>query len=292
MLAVSERQLRNWERHNLIATGESFTFKDLRALRTLIDLRASKISAAQIQNVVAALREKLGGVPNPLAEVKIHLRGRRIQVQFAGNTMEPISGQFLLDFDADSINNIVSFPMATAGEQLSNLRKSRKEAELWFQKGLDLEHAGAPLSEIIEAYTKAAELDPASSAAHVNLGTVYFNLRNLNKSERHYRKAIEIDPNYALAHFNLGTLYDETGDREGALRHYLAALGIHPQYADAHYNIALLYQSTNQALKAVGHWKTYLKLDSTSEWAEIARRELAKLRDSTIVRGAGLRPVP
>ena len=62
----------------LIATSESFTFKDLRALRTLIDLRAGKISSAQIQNVVAALREKLGGVPNPLAEVKIHLRGRRI----------------------------------------------------------------------------------------------------------------------------------------------------------------------------------------------------------------------
>lgn len=291
MLAVSERQLRSWERRNLIAPGESFSFKDLRALRTLVDLRASKISAAQIQSVVAALREKLGDVPNPLAEVRIYLRGKRIQVQFAGSTMEPISGQFLLDFDATSISKLVSFPSSPpAGEQPAARHKSRREAERWFQKGLDLEHSGAPVAEVIAAYQKAAELDPLSSATHVNLGTVYFNVRDLAASERHYRRAIEIDPDYALAHFNLGNLFDETGNREGALRHYLAALRIHPTYADAHYNIALLYQSTNQTLKAVGHWKTYLKLDSSSEWAEIARRELAKLRDSTILQGSATRP--
>ena len=54
-------------------------------------------------------------------------------------------------------------------------------------------------------------------------------------------------------------------------------------------NIALLYQSTNQTMKAVRHWKTYVKLDSTSEWADIAGRELSKLRESTIVRGTGSR---
>ncbi|MDQ2945692.1 MAG: hypothetical protein M3Y27_07090, partial [Acidobacteriota bacterium] len=58
-----------------------------------------------------------------------------------------------------------------------------------------------------------------------------------------------------------------------------------------HYNIALLCQSINQSMKAVQHWKAYLKLDPSSEWAGIARRELGKLRDSTVVQGSGLRPV-
>jgi tetratricopeptide (TPR) repeat protein len=94
-----------------------------------------------------------------------------------------------------------------------------------------------------------------------------------------------VDPHYALAHFNLGNLYDERGDRSEALNHYLAALGLHPDYADANYNVALLYQSIGQPLKAVRHWKLYLKLDPNSSWAAIARRELAKLKASTIVRG-------
>jgi hypothetical protein len=38
-------------------------------------------------------------------------------------------------------------------------------------------------------------------------------------------------------------------------------------------------------LKAVRHWKLYLKLDPNSTWATIARRELGKLKESTIVRG-------
>ncbi|HME05719.1 MAG TPA: tetratricopeptide repeat protein, partial [Bryobacteraceae bacterium] len=102
--------------------------------------------------------------------------------------------------------------------------------------------------------------------------------------EKQYRKALEVDANYALAHFNLGNLFDERNDRAKALFHYQAALRIHPNYADAHYNIALLYQSTNQPMKAVRHWKHYLKLDPNSNWAAIARRELERLRDLTIVR--------
>ena len=38
-------------------------------------------------------------------------------------------------------------------------------------------------------------------------------------------------------------------------------------------------------MKAVHHWSTYLKLDPHSHWANIARRELAKLRESTVLTG-------
>ena len=103
-------------------------------------------------------------------------------------------------------------------------------------------------------------------------------------------KAIETDPHYALAHFDLGNLYDERGNRVQALEHYLAALDASPQYADAHYNIALLYQSTNQPMKAVRHWTAYLKIDANSQWSDIARRELVKLRQAAVVEGR--RPQP
>jgi tetratricopeptide (TPR) repeat protein len=291
LLAVSERQLRAWERQKLISSSESFSFKDLLALRTLAGLRSNHVPAALIRNVLAALREKLADVQDPLAELKIYAHGKKIQVQIGGNKMEPISGQLVLDFDQAAISNLLSFtPKPVAHSHAVGQQKSRKEAERWFEKGLELEHAHAPLEEIIAAYRQATEIDPASAGALVNLGTVYFNARNFAEAECQYRKALDIDGNYALAHFNLGNLFDEMGDRARALTHYLAALQIHSNYADAHYNIALLYQSTNQTMKAVRHWKTYLKLDSTSEWADIARRELSKLRESTIVRGTGSRP--
>jgi tetratricopeptide (TPR) repeat protein len=200
--------------------------------------------------------------------------------------MEPISGQLLLDFDEAEISKLLSFPGQKTGEHAgARKHKSRIEAEHWFEKGLELEQTGAPMEDIIEAYRKASEIDPTSAGALVNLGTVYFNARNWREAERHYRKALEVDSRYALAYFNLGNLYDEKGDRSEALAHYLSAIRFQSNYADAHYNVALLYQSTGQPLKAMGHWKLYLKLDPNSSWAVIARRELAKLKDSTIVRG-------
>jgi hypothetical protein len=35
-------------------------------------------------------------------------------------------------------------------------------------------------------------------------------------------------------------------------------------------------------LKAVHHWKAYLKLDSASQWADIARKQLERLRQTMI----------
>ena len=286
LLDISASLLRSWEKQKFVHSTGSFTFSDLLALRTLMELRESKIPPAQIRKALDALRKRLSDVSNPLTELKIYSQGKKIQVLFEGQRMEPISGQLLLDFDAAEIKKLLSFPHKTskqpgAGEK----HKSRREAEHWFEKGLELEQTGAPMQQIVEAYQKAAEIDRTSAGALVNLGTVYFNARNWREAERNYRKALEVDSEYALAHFNLGNLFDERGNRSEALSHYLAALRIHPSYADAHYNVALLYQSIGQPLNAVRHWKLYLKLDPNSSWATIARRELGKLKESTIVRG-------
>jgi hypothetical protein len=39
-------------------------------------------------------------------------------------------------------------------------------------------------------------------------------------------------------------------------------------------------------MKALSHWQTYLKIDPSSQWAQIARREIDKIKQSTIVTGA------
>lgn len=283
LTAISERQLRGWEKQDLIPALETFAFSDLIALRTLARLRANRVPASRIRLAVTALREKLKGVTDPLKELRIFADGKRVTVQMGGSQMEPVSGQLLLNFDKEELHKMLSFPRSQARRRDEAVAR-QFEAVLWFEKALELEQTGAPVEEVIEAYKKAVALDPTSAGALVNLGTVYFHLKAWDEAERYYKQALEADPSYALAHFNLGNLYDETNDQSKALMHYLLALRLNPNYSDAHYNLALLYQGAGQALRAVRHWKAYLKLDPASPWAGIARQELDKLRRATLVK--------
>ena len=281
LLSISERQLRGWERHDLIRPQSEFAFSDLIGLRTLTKLREDHVPSAKIRLALAALRKKMRNVTDPLKELKVVSDGKRIRVEISGQHMEPVSGQLLFNFDQTELKRLLSFPARTKDDQ----RLERQNAERWFQKGLELEQAGAPIEQAIEAYEMAAKLDSTSAGALVNLGTIHFNARSMAKAETCYKTALAIDPDYALAHFNIANLYDERGDYAQATNHYSSAVALNPQYADAHYNLALLYQGSGQVMEAVRHWKIYLKLDPSSAWGAIARRELTKLRTTTVLQG-------
>ncbi len=281
LLGLSEAQLRAWERQQLVPVQNSYRMADLVALRTLQKLSRSHLSAARIRAILSAVRRKVGHLEEPLKQLRILREGRRILVVVGGQKMEPLSGQLLLDFDHEELARLVSFPAS----QTSGLAPQPREAQLWFDKGVELERNGAPLELIVQAYERAVALDPRSTGAMVNLGTLYFHRRKWSQAERWYRRALEADPTYALAHFNLGNLYDEMDNRAAAIAHYKEAIRLDPQYADAHYNLALLYQLGGENIKAVRHWRVYLRLDPCSPWSSIARRELEKLLAVTVVPG-------
>ena len=286
VLHITERQLRSWERQGLAPHREEFAFRDLLGLQAIVRLRKQRVSTARIRKALAALREKIRGVQDPLTELKIYADGSRIRVDVDGGTIEPLSGQLLLNFDQVELRKLLAFPTpGRESSQSAGAQRKRLEAEMLFEAALDMEQRGAPVPDVIAAYDRAIALDSASTGALVNLGTIYFNARMFAKAEEYYRRAIEADPDYALAHFNLANLYDERGERSKALHHYITALTLNPRYADAHYNVALLYQTSGETMKAVRHWQMYLKIDAASSWAAIARRELEKLKSATIVRG-------
>lgn len=283
LLNISERQMRAWERHDLIRPAEFFSFSDLIALRTLIKLRESHVSSPKIRLAVNAIREKMSHVEDPLKELKVFSEGKNIRVEISGQQMEPVSGQLLFNFDQKELRRLLAFPASSSRKKDQQAQK--ENAERWFQRGLELEQIGAPVEQAIEAYETAVRLDPHSAGAWVNLGTIHFNARRFPKAEEYYSKAVAVDPKYALAHFNLANLYDEIGAYDKSLEHYRDAVSLNPQYADAHYNLALLYQGNGQVMEAVRHWKAYLRLDPGSAWGAIARRELGKLRRSTLLDG-------
>jgi tetratricopeptide (TPR) repeat protein len=279
MLGISEQQLRGWEKQALVRDPQVFSFKDLIGLRTLLKLRENRISTQKIGMAVASLKQKIG-LEHPLSELKFLPEGRRLAVQVAGQKMEPISGQILLDFDTVAPRSVASFP----AEPPVSRAVLEREAELWFQRGLELEEQSAPIEETIAAYQKSVQLNPGAAGAWVNLGTIHYRLRRYQDAEAFYTRAIEADNTYPLAHFNLGNLHDEEGRLDKAEESYTRALRFNPQYADAHFNLALLCERRNETLKAVHHWRSYLKLDPTSSWAAVARRQWQKLREATLIR--------
>lgn len=282
ILGISEQQLRGWQRQGLVPDSGAFTFSDVITLRTVQKLRDSGVPGRQISRAVESLRRKLAGIRHPLAELKVISDGRAISVHLGGGKMDAVSGQLLLDFDASEIRALKTLKTLEP-KPGGDPRVRAAEAEAWFQRGLALEETGAPIEEAIEAYKKAIELNPAAAGALLNMGTIHYKLRRFKEAEDFYRRAVAIDPRYALAHFNLGNLYDEMGNATLAEEHYLKALEINPHYADAHFNVALLCEKRGDPLRALRHWKAYLKLDATTAWAEVARRQLARLRDAAVV---------
>jgi len=276
MLHLSERQLKKWEQQGLVPETLEYSFRDLIALRSIAELRARRIPLRKIGRALESLKRKLSEVHDPLAELKIFSDGRHIAVRVAGQKMEALTGQILFDFDTAELASVKALqPQAPPAPDLAT---RERDSESWFQKGLYLEETGAPVEEAIQAYLEAIECYPQAAGALVNLGTIHYRLRQFREAEDYYVRALAADANYALAHFNLGNLYDERGDLNNAQRCYEQALRINPRYADAHFNLALLCERRNDMLKAVHHWKTYLKIDSSGNWADIARRQLEKLR--------------
>lgn len=286
LLGIRESVLDQWERHGFLSCMEQYGFRDMVALKALRQLRARRIRPDRIRRILDALAVRLSDVQDPLRELKIFIDGRRLAVQVDGRRMEPLSGQLLLDFDKEEIRRLLQFPgkhaeATRAGEEASRQRESGK----WFDRGVELEQTGATSQQIVAAYLKALEHYPESAAAHVNLGTVYFQLKQWRKAEEHYTAAIGCNADYALAHFNLGNLFDELNQPAQAMKSYSRALELQPDYADAHYNMALLFQGRDDTMSAVRHWRIYLKLDPAGYWAGIARRELARLRQEAVVGG-------
>ena len=278
ILKIGEPRLRSWERGGFVEARRQFSFTDLIGLKTLKELHDNRIPAGRIRRALASLARKLEGVRRPLTELKIVSDGKTIAVDLGDGRMEALTGQLLFDFDTGSLSQVTEIKR----RDRHNHESLERESERWFQIGLQLEESGAPVDDALRAYAKSLELNPNAAGACVNMGTLYYQSRNLQDAELCYRRSIEIDPDYPLAHFNLANIYDEQSRVEEARAHYLIALRLRPDYADVHYNLALLYEKTGEPMRAVKHWRSYLKIDPASPWAGIARQQLDSLLRVTL----------
>jgi tetratricopeptide (TPR) repeat protein len=225
-----------------------------------------------IRQSLDAMRKQSAGVENPLLEAGASSTGKhRVAFRHDGKLLEPIAGQFLMDF-SEREKVVTSTPVPR-----SEPSPREHEVASWFARGIGLEEDPNTQTEAIAAYHKVLDLEPTHAAAHINLGTLYYNRQDFALAEKHYRQAIESDSRYALAYFDLGNVLDETGRVHEAVLTYKTALQLAPTYADAHYNLALAFEKLREPRKALKHWQAYVKLDTSGPWSVHARSQIKRI---------------
>jgi tetratricopeptide (TPR) repeat protein len=275
ILHITARQLTGWQRAGLVPICEEFSFADLQQIKQIRDLRAKRVRPAVIRESLQAMQKQVAGMENPLLEASAFSVGKRVAFRHDGRVLEPVDGQYLMEFETSGA--VVS--TAPPSGKIKPTARPDSVHEL-FARGVSLEENPSNHDEAIRVYQQVLELEPEHPAAHINLGTLYYNRQEFGAAERHYRAAVEADPRYALAYFDLGNVLDETARFKQAITAYKMAIQLAPTYADAHYNLALAYERTREPRLALRHWTAYVKLDRSGPWSAHARKQIARILEA------------
>jgi len=272
ILHLTPRQLAGWERSGLIAASTTYTFSDLLKIKKVRDLCLMKVRPAVIRESLEAMQKQASGMGNPLLEAGASSTNKhRVAFRHEGRLLEPIAGQFLMDFGTrEKVVTSTPIPASEASPR-------EDDAAAWFARGIALEEDPGTQTEALAAYQKVLDFQPDHAAAHINLGTLYYNRQDFALAEKHYRAALQADPRYALAYFDLGNVLDETGRVQEGIKTYKMAVQLAPTYADAHYNLALAYEKIREPRKALKHWQAYIKLDTSGPWSVHARNQIQRI---------------
>jgi tetratricopeptide (TPR) repeat protein len=93
------------------------------------------------------------------------------------------------------------------------------------------------LAEAADEAARSAALQPASAAAHYNLGAASMAIGRMEQARASFEKAIAIDPDHVLALYNLAQVTDVV-ERAAAIRHLRRVLELRPAWAAAQSSLA------------------------------------------------------
>lgn len=271
IVGLTGKQLDYWDRFRLVSPHQEngiryYNFRDLIGLRTVKQLVEEGVPPGRLRHALAALREKLTEVQAPLAELRVLADGKDILVEHDGARLEPVSGQFALNFGTSELRDRVHVMTPKPGPN----------ADDWLATALEYDADGETRAEAMDAYDRALCIDPQRLDALLNCGTLCYEEGNLKKAAEYFTRALQVDPENALAHFNLGSVLEEVGRLEAARIHLRHAVRLDANYSDAHYNLAFVCEKLRAYNEARRHWEAYLKLDPNSPWCGYARQRLAR----------------
>lgn len=270
LLRVPRDRLRSWINAGLIEPADTsqgvglFDFQQVTGVKMLSDLAQSGVTSQQIRRSLEQLGRWLGDVDGPLSRLtRIEHDGPLLVRLDEGQLAEP-SGQMHFDF-SDSPAAVVAHPPS----------EPTADADDWWERGCDQEEAGR-LHDAAASYRQALLAGGPKAEICFNLGNVLYALGQKAQASERFRQAVELDASFTEAWNNLGTVLLELSQFDEALAAYREAVKRRPDYADAHYNLADALEQLGAVAEARQHWKAYVHLEPTGQWANYARRRLAQ----------------
>jgi tetratricopeptide (TPR) repeat protein len=275
LLDLSPTRLRTLDRAGVVSPSgrrrgrRAYTFSDLIALRTAKTLLERKVRLRDVTRAVQALKRSLPKVTRPLQELRIVSDGQRVVVRTQDGSFEPLTGQMLLDLEVKSLReDVVRVLRPSAGRE-----RARTAYELYLRAS-QLDEDPRTMDDAERLYQQAVQLDPWLGIAYTNLGNIRFRRQDTEGAEALYRKALEIDARQPEAQYNLGYVMLERGQPDLSVPLFLGAIAADPKFSDAYFNLAMAYEQLGEAQKARPYWKSYISLEPSGTWTEIAKRHL------------------
>jgi cytochrome c-type biogenesis protein CcmH/NrfG len=130
----------------------------------------------------------------------------------------------------------------------------------------------------IAAARGVLDKDPRNVRAWIELGNLYFDTRQPQKSVDAYAKALELDPGNSDVLTDQGVMYRALGAFDRAVANFQKASELDPQHVQSLYNLGVVYAfDLKDGAKAEAAWNRVIQLAPGSENATQARQALAQL---------------
>jgi len=135
---------------------------------------------------------------------------------------------------------------------------------------------------LAELHLAKAVRDKPTPEAHHALGKVYLAQGKFDQAISEFEQSLSGSRNQAEVYNDIGVAWMEKGEFNRSLVGFSKALELDGNLQDALFNRALCYERQSRFDDAKAVWNEYLKRDSTSPWADEARRHLIRLTMSLI----------
>ena len=268
IVGLTRKQLDHWDRLRLVSPQidegtRYYDFRDLIGLRTVKQLLEKGVSANRLQRALSALNEKLSQVKLRFRNSAFSRMAKTFLWSKATARLEPLSGQFVLNFETRELDESVRFI-------------AQRSADDWLAMALSYEADKKTRAKAIECVRplrgcRSQECRRTSELRDALLrGRKFRESRGLFPARswpltRKIRWRISI----SAASWRKWANWKRRG------RHLRQAVLLDPSYSDAHYNLAFVCEKLQAFAEAREHWQVYVQLDPVGPWAGYARQRLA-----------------
>lgn len=264
LLGIEPEVLERWEQFSLIGSQDGmFDFQDIVTLRMIVTLLHKGVRCETIATSIRGLASILPDTDRPLSQLKIVAETPNSLLADLGDCRLAPDGQLAFNFE------IKPQPEVQIVEHPANARTAMD----WVKQGQKLEEEedskGAE-----NAYLRAIGIQPDFPEAFFNLANLLRMEGREHVAETSYLTCIKQDPTFVAAWISLASLQEAQGRIQEAIVSLETATRISPTFADAFFNLAACLEKTGNQMEANKYWAAYLKLDSSTHWAEIARKHL------------------